>query len=371
MLNPFRPIDAPVVSPPPSLDDLRNKVTSDDHIAGRTARVHTRSRRSRARVLCALDSRCSDRPSCESWDDAQRLVRRRNRVYGCCRTPVLYLDDNGMPLAVWGYCRDRLCSTCQAQRARHVALRARAIIEAYNAPRFLTLTIAADGRGLKDRLDHLVRSFRQFRRTRSFREHVLGGLATLEVTYNDRTGNWHAHIHAVIDGEFWDQAGISDTWLSATGDSKVVDIRAVHDRSEIARYLAKYVAKAADVEYWPDAAIREYAIAMSGRRLLLTFGKSHARQLDIAPESEKRHAREILCQPDFIIRYAVEGNQYAIRAILYARLLGPQWALLFNTDVPTDYDPKAEVPRQDYLTFMLYLDAAVNGPPGNAPLFPP
>ncbi len=365
------PLSSPVVDPSPSLADLRNKVTFDEHLKNRHDVIHLRGRKSRARILCAIDHRSPERFPGETWQDTDRLSKRKSRLYACCLAPCLHLDDERRLIVEWGMCRDRLCPTCQAQRARHVALRASAIIGSYNAPRFLTLTIAADGGALSSRLDHLMTSYRKLRRSRAWQAHFSGGVATVEVKRNLDSGNWHVHLHAIVEGEFWAQREISDAWRDATGDSFIVDIRAVHDRDECAKYIAKYISKAADLYAWPDAAIREFAIAMAGRRLLMTFGQSHGRVLDEAPKSETRYARKFLCHVDPIIERAISGDELAIGAMLASRLLGPKYTTVFGINPACDFNPNTTPADGDLERLISCLEAAVGIYTTDAPFLPP
>ena len=49
-----------------------------------------------------------------------------------------------------------------------------------------------------------------------------------ENTYNEKTGEWHPHVHMFALLDTWiDQEQLSETWHEITGDSFVVDIRKV------------------------------------------------------------------------------------------------------------------------------------------------
>jgi hypothetical protein len=176
---------------------------------------------------------------------------------------------------VWFRCRDRQCPLCQRARARQAAERVRAAIRDADALRFITLTIRSSSRPLAEQLDELVSTFRSFRRSKAWRAHVKGGIATLEVTRNPDTGQWHPHLHMLVDGVYWHQPELSRAWLEYAPDSPVVDIQAVNSRGEAGRYIAKYTVKGDDESEWPLESLAEYAMAMSGRRAVMTFGTLH------------------------------------------------------------------------------------------------
>ena len=47
-----------------------------------------------------------------------------------------------------------------------------------------------------------------------------------ENTYNEKTGEWHPHIHMFALVDSWiDQQEFAEYWQSLTGDSYIVDVR--------------------------------------------------------------------------------------------------------------------------------------------------
>ena len=45
-------------------------------------------------------------------------------------------------------------------------------------------------------------------------------------TYNEKTGEWHPHIHIFALVDSWiDQQEFAEYWHSITGDSYIVDVR--------------------------------------------------------------------------------------------------------------------------------------------------
>ena len=74
-----------------------------------------------------------------------------------------------------------------------------------------------------------------------------------ENTYNEKTGEWHPHVHMFALLDTWiDQEQLSETWHEITGDSFVVDIRKVKkDKdfgySKAAAEVCKYALKFGDL----------------------------------------------------------------------------------------------------------------------------
>ena len=96
-----------------------------------------------------------------------------------------------------------------------------------------------------------------------------------ENTYNEKTGEWHPHIHmfALVD-QWIDQQEFSEYWHSLTGDSMVVDVRRArkekgHGYSKAAAEVCKYALKFGDLSVektW------EAFKVLKGKRLTGSFG---------------------------------------------------------------------------------------------------
>lgn len=166
-------------------------------------------------------------------------------------------------------CRDRFCLICGRRRA--------AVIQANLVPltkgrptRFITLTIAQDQASLAQRIDRLMSGFRRLRRLAIWRERITAAAAFLEVKWSEKARGWHPHLHVVALGRFVPQGQLSAAWRDVTGDSFVVDIRLAQDRTELAKYLTKYVTKpiAADVVRDPDR-LAEAIRALDHRKLII------------------------------------------------------------------------------------------------------
>lgn len=155
-----------------------------------------------------------------------------------------------------------------------------------NAPRFVTLTLKHRQETLRQSHDRLQQSFKKLRKEPVWKANVVGGCAVVEITRNPATKRWHTHLHLVIDGSFLPQASLSKAWKRCTGDSEIVDVRAVHDTSKVAKYIAEYVAKPQDLHTWESDAVLEFATHMHGRRMVATFGVCHAANVDPAEKAE-------------------------------------------------------------------------------------
>ena len=154
-------------------------------------------------------------------------------------------------------------------------------------PVLITLTVK-NGEDLEERYNHLTSSFRKLlSRYRDYKKKgwgfnqfckIDGAFYTTEYTYNDKTKQWHPHIHIfALLNEWIDQEELSETWHDITLDSYIIDIRRVkktkeHGYSKAVAEVCKYALKFGDlsVENTWDA-----FLTLKGKRLTGSFGSMH------------------------------------------------------------------------------------------------
>lgn len=166
------------------------------------------------------------------------------------------------------YCGNRFCPVCSVPRLSRVRRRLNWIVDHVDPPRgygikFLTLTIRNEP-DLPGMLIRLVRSFRKLRQRAFWKQYVLGGAFVLEVT--GRPGNWHAHIHAVIEARYIPYDQFVKLWLKVSG-SRGVWIEKLPKKNVIG-YLTKYLSKSSV----PSEITDDVSDAISGFRLFQPFG---------------------------------------------------------------------------------------------------
>lgn len=293
--------------------------------------IHGRVEYARFRIICAMHL-APEGP----------LTKRAARMGLCCVSPQICVEKGERPVCIAGYCRDRMCPTCSRRRAARVRLRIQGLVCAMNAPRFLTLTARDDGRGLGNRLDELWNAVKKLRRTDVWKRHVRGGVIVPEVKYNKAAGTWHPHFHIIIDGGFFPHALLHAEWKRLLGRDGTCDLKAIHDRAAAARYIGGYLGgtagkkdPATDPQHWPDEIIREYAQALNRRRLIATFGTSHAVNLDLCDKEPERPKI-----PSTVIGFAqlrdaiITGVEPARKAAPLLAMLGGAWRQLFIEFAP-------------------------------------
>lgn len=178
----------------------------------------------------------------------------------------------GHTITVPVYCGDRFCPVCSVARLSRVRRRLNWIVDNVTPPagygiKFLTLTIRNEP-DLPDMLKHIVKSFRNLRQRAFWKQHVAGGAFVLEVT--GRPGNWHAHIHAVIEARYMPFLKIMKQWKLVSGSQGVWIKRLPKNR--IVGYLSKYLSKCSV----PEGLTDDVNSAIKGFRLFQPFGNWYA-----------------------------------------------------------------------------------------------
>jgi hypothetical protein len=146
---------------------------------------------------------------------------------------------------------------------------------------FSTLTLRSDkaeNRSLRDGCKELKSSFRKLRK-RDIWSPCVGGFGAIENTYSEENG-WHPHSHNVLLlKNYIPQKGLSDAMYDITGDSKIVDIRTVHNLASGLVECIKYPFKPADIHRLGKAEIQEM-LDLKGERLCVPFGILHGIEVD-------------------------------------------------------------------------------------------
>lgn len=209
-------------------------------------------------------------------------------------------------------CKDRFCKPCARERARGVA---RKLLEHVDKRelRFLTLTLKTQSPDLKTELDRLYSSFQLLRRRAFWKRHVTGGAAMLEVKWNEKSSRWHPHLHVLVEGRYIPHTHLVKEWQAVTGDSFIVDIRAVKDNAKVTQYICKYATDPIDRSIGRDHDRLVQAIhAFKGRKTCLTFGTW--RGVDLTDPDDDDGWRHLMTL-DQLITQVAQGDKQA-RTIL-------------------------------------------------------
>lgn len=183
------------------------------------------------------------------------------------------------------FCRSRWCVPCAKAKARDYANALATMFQGCRC-RLITLTLRPANVGLATQLERLTKAWTELRRTKLWRDHVTGGISVIEVKRGKNSGLWHPHIHVVAWGSFIPAGHLSNLWKRITGDSFIVDIRAIPDTHAAVSYATKYVCKpmSQEVEGDPND-LRETIEALHGKRLINTFGAARGISINAKCES--------------------------------------------------------------------------------------
>jgi hypothetical protein len=190
--------------------------------------------------------------------------------------------------------------------------------------------------------------FRVLRQTEEWKNHVRGGVYAVEVVFSPTTELWHVHLHIIADGLYWSQRDLSKAWEVVTVSSYIVDIRLVGSRRAAANYIARYVAKPLDAAAWPDSKLREFADALHGKRMVHTFGKSYAVEVEPEEPGVVSEKAERLCSANSLMKAARLHDAYAKMGL---ELLGrTRGALRAAIRVPGEVSSVPWLPLEEWET---------------------
>lgn len=194
--------------------------------------------------------------------------------------------------------------------------------------RFVTLTLRHSDSPLATQLDRLISSFRLLRKLPDVGDYMRGGVWFIEVKLDRCANRWHPHLHLIVEGEFISAKTLSRRWYEVTGDSYIVDIRAIDNLRERARYVAKYATKPLDstVVHHP-AKLDEFVVAIKGRRLHQCFG-SWARKTATSKAPRSKTIRR-LASVSSTHENAVAGDVEALIIMHRAYAQWPSLAVAF------------------------------------------
>lgn len=310
-------------SPPAPSSSLEPLESTDDPLRVQSRhqhRIHHLHQPERSRLVAAL-----------AGGDTPELRGAASALGNCCRTPIVYTTTCGRLATRAGWCRHRVCPLCSRLREHESGKRAATLCGRMDSPRFITLTLREDGQPLAARLDRLADAWRRLRQQASWKSAVRGGIYGIQVTRGAGGDGWHVHMHVIADGTYFHHSTLREAWAKATGDSTIVDIRAVPSRSSVATYIARYICNANAIARWDAAAIREFVAAFKGRRTLHTFGCHHGKVVDAVDEPEPRgevNAEVSLTEIEELAREGDEGASFAMDVLrrqdwVSRRLLDP------------------------------------------------
>lgn len=210
------------------------------------------------------------------------------RIERCGVTESLYFCSNcGHTHYVPYHCGNRLCPACAAYAAQKRTQALRALYLRMSRPKFLTLTMTR-ATTLRDGVQRILKAFRRWRNLRSIKARILGGVYKIE--WKAKPDGWHVHLHALIDAHYIPFPLLVATWAHAIDQSHAsVELRDARN-VDVAREIAKYVAKPADLRTMTTEQVAEVATTIRHTRTLSAFGKYYCVSLQDLAYQEDPHA---------------------------------------------------------------------------------
>ena len=259
-------------------------------------------------------------------------------AFGGCGTYAYVLQSVKPPheyVLAGSSCHDRFCLPCARDRSRILATNVLKAL-AGQPVRFLTLTLKTNDGPLSTQIDRLYSCFAALRKRAFWKKRVTGGCAFTEVKWSERHKAWNVHVHCMLHGLYLPKSDVWRAWHKITGDSMIVDIRLVHEKACVARYVTKYVSKPLSNKFVNRREqLDEFVRAMAGRRLCITFGDWRGIKLTQRPEPGEWVN---IGSFDAVLRLARDGDQESLRAV---RFICQDRSQELLDSVPVARDPPA------------------------------
>lgn len=174
-------------------------------------------------------------------------------------------------------CGNRACPACRAKRAYLLSRRMMNLTASANgySLKLITLTLRHSKRPLIEQIQALKTAFKKLRSCPDWKAALPTGVAIVEVTRNEDTGDWHPHLHILAKAGFIPHEKLKAAWWRCTHTSNIVDIRCIRGASAVARYVTAYLCKPPSdsirrspelVQQWFDALQRTHWIIPFGKR---------------------------------------------------------------------------------------------------------
>jgi len=207
------------------------------------------------------------------------------RLQNCrCRSSFAVNIQSRKVKVLSSSCNVRFCPLCDGGRRSLIYKNTLEYIENIKAPKMITLTLKATDEPLAEQIDFLYKSAKNFRRLKSIKKVLRGGIFFFQLTQNATTKLFHPHLHILCDCDYINQKKLSDEWRSVTGGSYIVDVRQVKNAKSAADYVSRYTTKPCLLSKFSLDDSQKIIMAFSGRRLCGTFGNAFKAKLTKKPE---------------------------------------------------------------------------------------
>ena len=235
-------------------------------------------------------------------------------------------------------CKLRWCPVCAEARQQHIRAQVTAWIKTVRRPRLLTLTLSHYSAPLKEQIGKLYRSFRLLRQHRAIATLIRGGVWFFQIKRSNKDNCWHPHLHILLDSNYINQKDMSQEWLKTTGNSYIIDIRAIKDPGKVVNYVARYCARPCQLSDYEEADRIEIATVLFGKRICGSFGTGAKCRFAARPPEDAAMWKRIGNWRDIISnRYNVPEFDEVVKSFCTGRCLERS---IFESAVRESYGPE-------------------------------
>ncbi|MBA7665312.1 hypothetical protein ES703_73382 [subsurface metagenome] len=272
--------------------DSSRKSSSLVHTVETTPSEASLGHEGRARAIQPISYQERLRSKCRvEWQAAVNLYAKldkaehRSRSWNLheCRTHAWFAQDleTNLVCVISNHCSLRWCPLCAQAKANYIRRSVSDWLPRADHPKFLTMTLKHSKDPLSDQVTKLYESFQRLRDRKEFGELVTGGVWFFQLCRNTQRGEWHPHLHCIITGQYIPYQLLRKMWLEITGDSDVVDVRAVRDLEYVASEVARYASRPAKLSDFGMKHQLELYEAMHGKRLCGKWGHDTKVELSV------------------------------------------------------------------------------------------
>ena len=194
-----------------------------------------------------------------------------------CRTLAYFYwnRESAKVRVISNACRLRWCPMCSQARYNTIRHAVSNWLKGIRSPKFFTVTMRNCNTPLHEQIDRLYKAFKDLRRHKGLKSRIRGGVWFFQVKRGKNSGQWHPHLHILLDSDYIPKRELSLEWFMATGNSFIIDIRKVEDPEKVSDYVSRYCARPARLSDFSQPDQEALYETLHGKRLCGTFGTGH------------------------------------------------------------------------------------------------
>ncbi|MCK5565507.1 MAG: protein rep [Planctomycetes bacterium] len=204
--------------------------------------------------------------------------QRRLDAFDTCRHRAWFVrhKDTGDLRVAAKSCKLRWCPLCSKKRSWFLVEQIKPWAQSVSRLKFFTLTLKHSDAPLHDQINNLYKFFQKYRKLKYLSDNIRGGVWFFQIKKSEKSGQWHPHLHCLIESNYMDREKLSQLWQRTTLGSMVVDIRKAGDSARITEYVGRYSARPSTLAELDLPGRVEVIEALHGRRLMGTWGTAKA-----------------------------------------------------------------------------------------------